>query len=49
MAMLSLSDLRALAISLWWVVHFLGGFEDFWSLGFLARKDCIVSHKEKET
>ena len=49
MAILSLSDLRALAISLRRVVYFLDSFENFRSLDFLARKDYIVSHKEKET
>ena len=49
MAILSSSDSRALVISLRWVVHFLGGFENFWSLGFLAWKDYIVSYKEKKT
>ena len=48
MAILSLSDSRASAISLRRVVHFLGSFKNFQSLGFLARKDYIVSYKEKE-
>ena len=47
--MLFLSDLRASVISLWRVVYFLDSFENFWSLGFLVRKDCIVSYEEKET
>ena len=49
MARLSSSDSRASAISLRRVVHFLGGFEDFRSLGFSVQKDYIVSYKEKET
>ena len=48
-AILSLSDLRALAISLRRVVYFLDSFKNFRSLDFLVRKDYIISYKEKET
>ena len=43
---MSQSDSRASAISYRRAVYFFGGFEDFQDLGFSAREDCIVSHKE---